>query len=197
LPSVPYGFLARLRDKLGSKYTQILAIVLLISFVAVLVYFFHAKEHLEWFLRWGYGGVFLVTLISSCTILFPVPGELVVITAAGILSPLWVGIVASIGGTLGEITGYLAGYWGSDVVKGERLKGYERAKRWMKRYGSPTVFVFALTPFPFDIVGIASGSLKFPLWKFLLACWAGRLPRHIAEAYLGYSLFQHFFPWLV
>ncbi len=197
MPSVPYGFLARLRAKLSSKHIQILAIVLLISFVAVLIYFFHDVEHLEGFLRYGYVGVFLVTLISSCTILFPVPGELVVWLAGAKFPILWLGVVASIGGTLGELTGYLAGYWGRGIVKVEQRKWYERAERWMKRYGSPTVFVFALTPLPFDIVGIASGSLKFPLWKFLLACWAGRLPRSILVAYLGSISVKLFFPWLI
>jgi membrane protein YqaA with SNARE-associated domain len=29
-------------------------------------------------------------------------------------------------------------------------------------------------PFFFDLAGIAAGALRFPLWKFILACWLGR-----------------------
>lgn len=186
---------------INTRAVQIAALIFLLGFIAVLVYFFHDIENLERFLPYGYLGIFLVTLIGSSTVIFPVPGELVVWMAGGTMLPflwtgVWVGVVASIGGTLGELTGYLVGYWGQGAVKMEQRKMYQRAERWMKRYGSPIVFLFALTPLPFDLVGIASGALKFPLWKFILFCWAGRLPRSILVAYLGSISVKYFFPGL-
>lgn len=174
---------------------QILAVIAILAFMGVLIYFFHDVNNLKSFLPWGYAGAFLVSLISCCTIIFPLPGDLVVWMIAGLpeFSWFWVGFAASVGSALGELTGYFAGYWGRAAVKGKHLERLERAELWMKRYGSPVVFLFALTPLPFDIVGIASGSLRFPLWKFLLASWAGRLPRAILVAYLGSVLLRPFF----
>ena len=44
-----------------------------------------------------------------------------------------------------------------------------------------------------DLAGIAAGALRFPFRKFLLACFAGRLPRSFIEAYLGWWILPHLF----
>jgi membrane protein DedA with SNARE-associated domain len=70
------------------------------------------------------------------------------------------------------------------------LGWYEKAEGWLKRYGSFAVFLFALLPILiFDLLGIVAGSFRYPLWKFILACWAGRLIRCLVEAYLGWGAF--------
>jgi uncharacterized membrane protein YdjX (TVP38/TMEM64 family) len=186
---------------INKRAVQIAMLVFLLGVIAALVYLFHDIETLKKFLPYGYLGVFLVELISCTTIIIPVPGMLVVWLAGGTMLPfLWagvgVGVVASIGATLGELTAYFLGYCGQGTMKLEQRKWYQRAERWMKRYGSPTVFVFALLPLPIDLVGIASGALKFPLWKFTLACWAGKLPKSILVAYLGSISVKLFFPGL-
>ena len=57
----------------------------------------------------------------------------------------------------------------------------------MNRHGSLAIFVFALLPvLVFDVLGLAAGSLRFPLWKYILACWAGKILRCLIAAYLGY-----------
>lgn len=56
----------------------------------------------------------------------------------------------------------------------------------MRRYGSLTIFLFALTWIPFDLAGIAAGALRFPFRKFLLMTIAGRLLRSFTECYLAY-----------
>ncbi len=33
------------------------------------------------------------------------------------------------------------------------------------------MFVFAATPLPFDVAGVLAGTMRFPVWRFLL--WAG------------------------
>ncbi len=84
----------------------------------------------------------------------------------------------------------LAGYLGRKVIIGEYSGKYKQAEFWLKRYGSLAVFVFAILPIlVFDLLGLAAGSFKFPLWKFILACWAGWLIRCLAEAYLGWGAF--------
>ncbi len=180
---------------LHRKSFQIAFFLGVLGLSVVLVLLFRLYFNLEEFLLYGYLGIFLLTVVCSATIIFPLPGEAILIAAGGVLNPFWLGLVASIGGTLGELTGYLAGYWGRRIIAGEYQERYQQAERWMRRYGIPTVFVFALVPLLlFDLVGIAAGALRFPLWKFLLACWVGRLIRSLAEAYLGWGSFQFFWP---
>jgi len=108
--------------------------------------------------------VFTVTLLSSATIIFPAPGVVVLMAAAAKWNPAIVAIVASIGGTLGELTGYYAGYFGRKILVTEYRAGYERAVGWMNRYGLWTTAVFAFVPvLIFDLVGLAAGALKLPI----------------------------------
>ncbi len=141
----------------------------------------------------GYAGVFLATFLASTTIIFPSPGIAVVVVAAALFNPAWVALVAAVGGSLGEFTGYLAGY-GGRIAIGERYgKRYQQAERWMERHGFLTLATFAFMPFLlFDLAGIAAGALRFPFWKFLLACFAGRLPRSFIESYLGWWILPQF-----
>lgn len=138
---------------------------------------------------YGYLAVFLITLLSSASVFFIVPGTVfwvsLIITMD--MSPLWAAIVASIGGSLGEITAYWVGYLGRAIISPQHSQEYQTATKWMDKYGGLTIFLFAfLWVLPFDVVGIIAGALRYPVKKFLLYCWLGRLPRSLIEAYIYY-----------
>ena len=186
-----------LRERIVTKKGLLILGIILFLMLPVLVYLLD----IDWVMQirvYGFPGIFLLSFFASMTILLPIPGEAVLAAAPGIMElsgieVFWFGVVASIGGSLGELTGYFAGYWGRVVIKEKHEKGYGRVERWMRRYGGVAIFFFALTPLPFDLVGIVSGSLSFPLWKFLIFCWAGRLVRALLIVYLGWGSFQLFF----
>ena len=139
--------------------------------------------------------VLAVTFISSCTILFPAPGMAFVMAAASMWNPIPVAIMAAIGGSLGELTAYYAGYLGKKIIINEQMNAYRWAKSWMDRYGIWAVFLFALIPMLlFDLVGLIAGALRLPVWKFTLACLAGRIPRSFIEAYVGAGVIPLIFP---
>jgi len=136
-----------------------------------------------------YIGIFVISAAASATLVIPIPGlamtSLIGTLSIGPWDPLLIGISSGLGATLGETTGYLLGYSGRMAIPDNRT--YERVVGWMKRWGSLTIFLLALLPNPlFDLAGLAAGVLKYPLWKFLLIGAAGRLPKHILFAYLGY-----------
>jgi len=174
------------------------AILIVVIGLSVLIsHFFPSEEEFkaEFIPRYGryaYLAIFLICLTSSLTILFPVPGTLLWLLLVKFLdlNRVLAGVVGSIGGSLGEVSAYYAGYSGRMVIAPQYSQRYEMAERWMRRYGSITIFFLAFVYFPFDVVGLAAGALKYPVGKFLLFCWAGRLPRHIIEAYVGVSLFD-------
>ncbi len=179
--------ISRLGELSGAKRWLLIAVVVVL--IALLCYSIYLlTPYLEGLEQYGYIGAFLVAFVSSNSVLFPIPGIAVILAMAASPAFSWalVALAAAIGGGLGEFTAYLAGYGGAVVISPEQSKWYKRAEDWMRRYGSITIFVFALTWLPFDIVGIAAGALKFPFWKFLLATLAGRLPRTFIECYLAY-----------
>lgn len=152
-------------------------------------------DWLELVRRHGFVGIFILMLVTSMTILFPLPGWGVLVLAPGIMGVsgwmiFWLAIVATTGATLGETTAYLAGYWGRIVIPEKHQKKYDRIQHLMWRYGSPAIFIVSMMPFPFDLVGIACGALRFPLWKFLVYSWPGRLIRTMLLIYLGWGMFE-------
>jgi len=142
------------------------------------------RDELARFERYGYPGVFLISLLGNATVILPAPSLAVVFGMGGVLNPLFVGLVAGVGEALGELTGYLAGYGGRAAIEDWQM--YNRLKRWMQRNGSATIFVLSAIPNPiFDLAGIAAGALRFPLARFLLSCWVGKTIKTVFFAFVG------------
>ncbi len=124
----------------------------------------------------GYPGVFLVSMVWNSTVLVPIPSFWTYFFLGQIFNPALVGLAGGSGAAVGELTSYLAGYSGRVILREQkRIKLYARVENWIKKWGFVVIFAFNLVPFfPFDLVGIAAGATRFPLWKFYLACLAGR-----------------------
>jgi membrane protein YqaA with SNARE-associated domain len=132
--------------------------------------------------------VFGITLLCNASVLVPVtyPHLAVMIAASGYWDPFMIALVASVGGALGEITGYYAGYLGKRIAQLENIPGYQRLVGWMNKHGPWGIFLVSLQfILPVDIAGLLAGASKLPLWKFLLPCWAGKLGKYLLACYLG------------
>ena len=132
----------------------------------------------------GYPGIFLVSLLGNATIVLPAPSLALVFAMGSALPPLFVGLAAGAGEALGELTGYAAGFGGRGVI--EDRKTFQRLEAWMQRAGGITVFVLSAIPNPFvDLAGMAAGALRYPIWRFLLACWLGKTLKTTLVAWAG------------
>ena len=146
------------------------------------------------FAKYGYAGVFLVSLILNATVIIPVSAMAIISSIGGTSDfPFLVGVVGAIGAAIGEITGYVAGRAGRDLLAKNKI--YVRVEGWVARWGMPAIFILSIFPFLFDIVGIIAGATRMPLWKFAIACWLGRTILYIAVAYIGSVIFNAL-PWL-
>lgn len=164
------------------RLVQALTVVVVAGSLAAAIYF---RDHLQELAGYGYAAVFLVGLVSNATLILPVPGLAVSSLMGGILNPWLVGLVGGAGQALGELSGYMVGYSGQTLVN--RSPSAERIEQWMGRHGFLTIFVLAALPNPlFDIAGMVAGALRFPVWKFLLSCAAGKVIKNIAFALAGY-----------
>jgi membrane protein DedA with SNARE-associated domain len=138
--------------------------------------------------NFSYLGVFLISIASSSTIFLPFPIYIIIFAAAGLgLNLLVTGIVAGIGSALGELTGYFIGMGGRYIAeekeKNSKLKVFTKL---FKKYGFPVIVFTAFIPFPFDIIGIASGIAKYNLKYFLIATCIGKIAKCLLITYVGY-----------
>jgi len=162
-------------------YLRILVILIVLGVTASIFIF---RDRVSNLAGYGYLGAFLISLLSSATIILPIPGLALIFALGAAYDPFLVGLAAGAGSALGEITGYMAGYSGQIVLKNN--KTYLRMERWMKRRGSIVIFVLAFVPNPlFDLAGAAAGALRYPIWKFLLVCFLGKTPKSILVAFAG------------
>lgn len=127
----------------------------------------------------------------------PIPGETVLIAAALAaslhtlhVSPLWLGVGASVGAIVGDSIGYAIGHrWGEPLFEWAGRKFPKHfgpahvayAERVFHRWGMLAVFIGRFIALLRIFAGPLSGALRMPYWKFLLAnaaggiCWAGGL----------------------
>jgi len=133
----------------------------------------------------GYPGVFIVNLVGSAAVVVPVPGLFAVCAGSSSelgLNFVLLGLAGAAGSTIGELTGYLAGYGTQGVTQKSRY--YLRIHNIVERRGGIALFVLAAIPNPlFDIGGFAAGSLGYPLQKFILWVGLGKLLKFVVFAY--------------
>lgn len=165
-------------------------IVLVLIGITALFYFF--RDEVQTLKRFGYPGLFALNVIASGSIVLPIPALPIVFgmaaakTSVGlpIFNWFWLGVAAAAGATIGELSGYGAGFSGQAIF--DRTAVYERLHQWTERYGIWTLTVLAFIPNPlFDMAGIAAGTLKMPLWKFLIATLIGKLFKMWLVAWAG------------
>jgi membrane protein YqaA with SNARE-associated domain len=166
----------------------LLRILALVAAVALTAALFIFKDQIKKLEDLGYFGIFLISIAANATLIIPLPGVAFTTAMGAIFNPFGVAVAAGLGAALGELTGYMAGFSGQAVM--ERVALYEKLVNWMRAhqnlaYGMVALLAFIPNPF-FDMAGMASGALKLPLWKFLLACAVGKILKMLMFAYAGY-----------
>ncbi len=188
---VPNTERRRWRPSIVERHLRLVALVAVIAVTVMAILLLNvlqlsAKQAL------GYPAIFLIVLLGNATVILPVPSIFAVCSGGIALTPLLVGLVGGFGMALGEITGYLAGFSGSNLAS--KTWVYRRVQPWMQRRGWMVVMAFASIPNPFfDIVGLAAGATRIPIWQFLGAAWVGKTVMATVTAYgcaLGYDFFR-------
>ncbi|MBI1886177.1 MAG: VTT domain-containing protein [Chloroflexi bacterium] len=158
---------------------------------AFTVAFFYFGADVSELRTYGYAGLFLINLLGAASILLPSPAAASVFGGGaflhdflGIPAFFWVGLVAGLGETIGEFTGYAAGYGGRVIVQ-DRPE-YARVHRWMERHGVITMFVMSVIPNPlFDLAGVAAGAVQMPVGRFFVTVLVGKVIKDWYMAALG------------
>ena len=121
----------------------------------------------EVFAPMGAWGLFVLSFIEAS--FFPVPIEtlLFILCLASPENSLWYASIATVGSTLGGVSGYYIGYVGKMAIleKLFRKDKIEKAHNLFNKYGWLTVFIGGFTPLPYKLVTIASGVFYIDLKK--------------------------------
>jgi membrane protein YqaA with SNARE-associated domain len=146
---------------------------------------------------YGLFGLFLAAMIGNATILFPAPVDFLVLVAGALISDPYFLVLAvlaaSLGAALGEMSAYFLGFFG---INGIKKMGEHRVDKILEigenlaTAGVPIIFFGALTPFPFDLIGIAAGLIHYNPKKFFAAAFAGKAVRYLLiglAGFLGYG----------
>jgi membrane protein YqaA with SNARE-associated domain len=156
------------------------ALAILFVIIVSVGLFLLTKSHpdlIERFKTLGYVGVFVISLLSCATVVLPIPGVFAFIPLISQFDPVLVGVIGAAGGSIGEITGYMAGYGGRGLAGRGRL--YARVEEWMRKRGSWVIFLISAL-FWVDVAGVVAGALRFPVWKFMLFMWLGKTIKYVA-----------------
>ena len=184
------GVLARLKKNIIPISGLLAAIVL----VAVIAYiYFKYPGFFDTLKNYGYLGVFIISVFLNATLIVPVSNMTVIFAMGATLPEPWlVGIIGGISAGIGEMTGYIAGRSGRNILA--KNKVYARVETWVKKRGWIAVFILSIFPFVFEVVGIIAGALRMPVWRFFVATWLGRTIIYVTVAYLGHYGFKAL-PW--
>jgi len=153
-------------------------------------------EWLEQLSRWleivveqyGYLGIFFVSFLGAASIVIPIPYTIFIFTAGSlrVLDPLLIAISGAMGSAIGEFCGYFLGYYGRGIVGEERRRKMNYVLRVFSRYGAVSIFLFALTPLPDDLLFIPLGMMRYSLIKAFMPSFIGKLLMCTILAYGGY-----------
>lgn len=141
-------------------------------------------------------------LLSATAI--PFPSE-ITLPFAGFLSNrgnlllFWVIVVGILGDLSGSVIGYSIGYFlEENVILGIIKKygkfilitehEYEKATKWVGKYGAPFVFVGKMTPGVKSFIAVAAGITGIKFIKFLIANLLADLIYVSIVSYIGFYL---------
>jgi len=138
-------------------------------------------------IQYGYLGIFLISLLGSTSIIFPIPSSVVIFTLGGldIFDPFLIAVAAGLGSVVGEFSGYLLGYGGRRFIGDRYRKKMDTLTRLFKRYGSVVIFIFALTPLPDDLLFIPLGVMRYSIIRSFVPALIGKFLSNLIIAYSG------------
>jgi len=143
-------------------------------------------------IQYGYFGIFLISLVGALSILVPIPYTVVVFTLGGlqdgnsyVFEPVWIALAAGIGSAVGEFSGYLLGFSGRKVISERYRKKMDILVKVFNRFGPITIFIFALTPLPDDLLFIPLGIMRYSILRAFVPALIGKFCMNLIVAYSG------------
>lgn len=161
-------------------------IAVLVTVVFCLLVYLYWPEFIK-FAKYGYIGIFVLSLISGFMPLIPVPDIIFVFTLGAVLVPVYVGLLAGLGESIGSMGVYITGYSSARAFHALDHGVMSKFRDWIKTRGSFSVFamsaIFNPLFYPFTVI---AGMMHFGWWRFFILMLAGKSLKNIVVAYAGF-----------
>ena len=150
----------------------------------------------------GYFGVFVLMVLNATAI--PIPSEVTLpfagfLSSQGSLSLPLVILTGILGDLAGSLIGYSIGYFLEEALLLNLIKkygkfilvtehDYQKATGWIKKYGTPVVFIGKMTPGVKSFIAVAAGITEIKLVKFIIGNVLAAAVYVTAVSYVGFYL---------
>jgi membrane protein DedA with SNARE-associated domain len=195
------GEIPRKRWSVGDMLFGMLGLAITIALAVVAIAYREEITDTEYVARYGLLGILVIAFIAASAFsvtAIPVPYWVLTFTLPsvlagtyGIWAPVWVGLFAAAGATLGQLITFIIGYGGRGLS--EKLSSrfspalFEKAKVWMKRWGDWAVFFMSVTANPLHLpMTLAISSLRYPMYRFIIFGFIGQLIKSMVLSFSGY-----------
>ena len=142
--------------------------------------------------KYGYIGIFTVSLMSCMTIVFPIPYIPIIITisATTALNPFWIGIFGGLGAAIGEFTGYAIGKGSSEAISNRWGGQISTLRGFFEKYGFWSIVLVTATPLPTGVMYLVAGMASYSAIRLLVAGIIGKTIFVSAVAYFGENIYS-------
>jgi membrane protein YqaA with SNARE-associated domain len=147
---------------------------------------------MHFFLHLGLVGLFLVAIVDSSFVPFPIPGVtdiMLILYAAGHTNPILLVAIATLGSAIGGLVSHAAGQAGgmAFLKKHVPVRILTRVTSWMETHAILAVSLPAILPPPMPLSPfvLAAGAVRMSRKKFMAAFTLSRLVRHIIAVWIG------------
>lgn len=172
---------------MNKKYFVLM--ILVIALVATIIFASLRLNLEEIGNTYGYFGIFLISLISCMTIVFPVPYIPALILLSPFFDPFWMGIFGGVGAALGEFTGYILGRSGVKTSPQKWRGKIGFAEKFFSKYGFWSIIIVTATPLPVGVMYLAAGIAGYSILKLIIAGIIGKMIFVWAMTYGGHYIY--------
>ncbi|MCX8158212.1 MAG: VTT domain-containing protein [Candidatus Diapherotrites archaeon] len=182
------------------KNNLFIALLFFVAFMIIIYLLFSSNTFTSKLVQnFGFVGIFIGSLFTNSTVFIPIPFDVILIPI--LINPMLIGLdkslfnillmcfAAGFGAALGECSSYFFGSLGSESIKKLSKKDVQKLEEFKESIhssGPIVLFLASLIPFPFDIVGVAAGVIKYNFYIFFISVLVGKLTRYFI---LGLSIF--------
>lgn len=135
----------------------------------------------------------LVALAVLCVVdtsIFPIPPDLLLIPLClkNRRRAFYYAFITVVASLVGAVIGYYLGYYFFDALSDWLRVDPDVLKDDFHANAGYYIIFASVAPFPFNLVVITSGLLKYPFWQFFLYAVVGRVIRFYSVAFLTWYL---------
>ena len=134
----------------------------------------------ELVIRYGPLGVFVISLVGNAIPYATVPYLAVIAAMASqmklsLIDTIVWSVVGGLGAAIGKVIVYMTGMATSEILPEKVKENMHLFARMARRGIFIAIFLFAALPLPDDVLYIPLGVARYPLTKFFIAVWIGKV----------------------